>query len=80
MAKKGSQSAILLIIACAALYIPFHQFIQSRGYESTEEFFQDVVLVLIIAGIIILPILALYRLTREPKKKKKPESGEPKAS
>ena len=53
---------IWFLIACAALYLPARKYMASRGYESANDFFEDLLTVVIGLSILIIPIVIIYLL------------------
>ena len=51
---------IWLVIACAALYPTFQQFLLDSGYETLDDFFADLLSLVNGLAIVIIPAVLIY--------------------
>lgn len=57
---RGKFFGLWLMLIGATLYFPFQEFLQSSEYTSSEEFFEDLLMWVIAAGVVIVPIVCFF--------------------
>ena len=67
---RGKFFGLWLLLVAAALYIPFQEFLRSREYGSSDEFFQDLLVWVVIIGIIVTPIISVIAFRRRKRAEK----------
>ena len=60
-----------MLLICGAFYLPFRRYLSEKGYENSEEFFEDLLTVVTALGFIIIPLVLLYWLLFKDSSKKK---------
>ena len=64
MAKGGGGKSpgIWYWLLAAVFYLPFSRYLASNGYHTADDFFEDLLLIAVLAALIIAPLALLYML------------------